>query len=119
MIKMNLLWKKVLFKTLLICIKEEKIPSHVETSGKLLEEIKSLFEDEWITQIGLPTFNNEIAEGLSLSEIRLKYDEIYAKSQNKMRSLTSAFNELRKDYIVTYKLSYDITKEDNDDFEND
>lgn len=32
-----------------------------------------------------------------------------------MRSLTSAFNELRKDYIVTYKLSYDITKEDNDD----
>ena len=96
-----------------------KIPSHVETSGKLLEEIKSLFEDEWITQIGLPTFNNEIAEGLSLSEIRLKYDEIYAKSQNKMRSLTSAFNELRKDYIVTYKLSYDITKEDNDDFENE
>ena len=117
--KNELIMEKGALQNAINSIKEEKIPSHVETSGKLLEEIKSLFEDEWITQIGLPTFNNEIAEGLSLSEIRLKYDEIYAKSQNKMRSLTSAFNELRKDYIVTYKLSYDITKEDNDDFENE
>ena len=31
----------------------------------------------------------------------------------------SIFNELRKDYIVTYKLSFDISKEDNDDFENE
>ena len=100
-------------------LKEEKIPEYVEKSGQLLEEIKSEFDENWISEIGLTTFNNELDSGLNLYEIREKYDEIYAKSQNKMRSLTNAFNELRKDYIVTHKLSFDITKENNDDFENE
>lgn len=100
-------------------IKEEKIPEQISLSNKYIEEIKNEFDDTWVNETGLPTFNNEVASGYSLSDIREKYNEIYAKSQNKMRSIMSIFNELRKDYIVTYKLSFDISKEDNDDFENE
>lgn len=117
--KNDLIMEKGALQNAINSVKEEKIPSHVATSGQLLEEIKQEFAEEWINEVGLPTFNQELDNGLSLSEIRLKYDEVFAKSQNKMRSLTSAFNELRKDYIVTHKLSFDITKENNDDFENE
>jgi len=100
-------------------ITNEKIPQQVKESSQLMEEIKNAYDEKWIEEIGLPTFNDEIASGSSLSDIRLKYDDLFTKSQNKMRSLNSMFNELRKDYIVTYKLSYDITKANNDDFDNE
>lgn len=100
-------------------IKEDKIPEQVSTSGKLLDEIKETYDDEWINNKGLLTFNQEVESGLSLGEIRVKYDEIYAKSQNGLRSITNIFNELRKDYIVRHKLSFDITKDNNDEFEEE
>lgn len=100
-------------------IREEKIPQHVKESNVLMTDIEKTFDNNWISEIGLVTFNSELDSGASLSDIRLKYDEIFTKSQNKMRSLTNIFNELRKEYIVTYKLSYDITKTDNDDFERE
>ena len=100
-------------------IKEEKIPEQVSSSGKLLEEIKATYDEEWVNNKGLVIFNQEVDAGLSLSEIRVKYDEIYAKSQNGLRSVTNVFNELRKDYIVRHKLSFDITKDNNDEFEEE
>ena len=100
-------------------IQEEKIPYQVKESSSYLEDINSNFDEDWISSVGMVAFNNEVEAGFTLSEIRLKYDEIYAKSQNKMRSLNNIFNELRKEYIVKHKLSYDITKEDNDEFEKE
>lgn len=100
-------------------IKEEKIPEQVSTSGRLLDEIKEVYSDEWVNSKGLVVFNQEVDSGLTLSEIRVKYDEIYAKSQNALRSITNVFNELRKDYIVRHKLSFDITKDNNDEFDEE
>ena len=100
-------------------ISNEKIPYQVKQSGLLMDEIKDAFDESWINEVGMIVFNQELDAGFSLSDIRLKYDDLYSKSQNKMRSLTGMFNELRKDYIVTYKMSYDITKDNNDDFDNE
>ncbi len=100
-------------------IQNEKIPAQMESANKLLEEMKNEFDEEFVNNTALPTFNDELDQGKSLSQIRLEYDELYTKGQYKLRSAKSTFNELRKDYIVEYKLSYDITKEDNNDFDNE
>lgn len=100
-------------------INQERIPAEIEASNKLMEEIKANFDAEWIENVGKVAFDQELQESNSLSDIRLKYDNKYMQAQNKMKTLYSHFNELRKDYIVTHKLSYDITREDNDDFERE
>ena len=100
-------------------IKDEKIPAQLRESSRLQNEIDNEFELEWVEEVGLVTFNQEIETGASLSDIRYKYDEIFTKSQNKMRSFVTIFNELRKEFIVTYKLSFDITKDNNDEFERE
>ncbi len=100
-------------------IQNEKIPAQIENSNKLLDEMKNEFSDEFITQVALPTFNDELEQGKSLGQIRSEYDELFAKGQYKLRNAKAILNELRKDYIVEYKLSYDITREDNNDFDNE
>ena len=100
-------------------INEEKIPTQLKLASSLQEEIKNEFSEEFISEIGLPTFNEELNHGKTLGEIRLEYDELYTKGQYYLRSALAKLNELRKDYIVDYKLSYDITRTDNDDFDND
>lgn len=117
--KSNLILEKGALQNSITQIKEDKIPEQVSSSGKLLEDIKNEFDEQWVNEKGLVVFNQELDDGLSLSDIRVKYDEIFAKSQNKMRSLNNIFNELRKDYIVKHKLSFDITKDNNDEFENE
>lgn len=100
-------------------INEEKIPTLVNKANDLQNEIKKEFKEDFINELGLPTFNEELDHGKTLQEIRLEYDELYTKGQYYLRSALAKLNELRKDYIVDYKLSYDINREDNDDFDND
>lgn len=100
-------------------IKNEKIPAQMESANKLLEEMKNEFDEEFINQTALPTFNDEVDQGKSLSQIRLEYDDLYTKGQYRLRNARATLNELRKDYIVEYKLSYDITRDDNNDFDNE
>lgn len=117
--KQNLILEKGSLQNSSMSIQEEKIPAQVRESSELQEEIARNFDTAWIQEVGLPTFNQEVLTGASLSDIRLKYDELYTKSQYAMRSLNATFNELRKDYIVAHKLSFDITREDNDEFEKE
>ena len=117
--KNNLILEKGALQNSSIQIREEKIPQQVSASGAIIEEIKNAFDAEWIETKGMPTFLEESESEASMSDIRFKYDELFAKSQNKMRSLTNIFNELRKDYIVAHKLSFDITRLDNDEFEQE
>ena len=99
--------------------KEEKIPQEVKKSSAYMEEIENSFDTEWVEQTAKPTFDNELASNLSLADIRLKYDDIYSKVQNRIRNLNEQLKDRRSSYVITYKLSYDITKEDNDDFERE
>jgi uncharacterized protein YPO0396 len=100
-------------------IQDEKIPAQIQASNEVLEQIKNSFDEEFVNNIALPKFNEELATGRSLISIRSEYEDIFVRSQNKMRSLFNALNELRREYCLTYKLSYDTTKEVNDDFDNE
>ncbi len=98
---------------------DEKIPAQIESSNKLLEEIKKEFDENFVNEIASPTFSDEIAQGKTLSQIRLEYDALFTKGTNKLRTALNVLKELRSDYVVAYKLSYDVTKEDNNDFDNE
>lgn len=100
-------------------IQNEKIPSQMEKANEILDTIKQEFDEDFINDIALPTYNEEIEHGKSLVDLRYEYDEMFTKGQYRLRNILSQFNELRKDYIVDYKLSYDITREDNDDFDKE
>lgn len=117
--KQNLILSKGQITESTSAIQNEKIPANMEKANEVLEEIKKTFDQEFINEVALPTYNDEIEHGKSLSELRVEYDELYTKGQYRLRNANATFNELRKDYIVDYKLSYDITREDNDDFDRE
>ncbi len=100
-------------------IQEEKIPSQMSDANALKEQMSKEFDETFVNTKALPIFNEELEHGKSLSDIRLEYDELYTKGQYRLRNSMNQLNELRKDYIVEYKLSYDITKDDNEDFEKE
>lgn len=100
-------------------INEEKIPQQIEHSNLVLSEIKDSFDSRFVEEIALPKFNEELQSGRSLVAIRQDYEDLFVRSQNAIRRQFNSLNELRREYCLTYKLSYDITKETNDDFEND
>ena len=100
-------------------ISEEKIPQQIEHSNIILQEIKEQFDDEFVQEIALPRFNEELDSGKNLATIRMEYDDLFTRSQNKIKQQFTALNELRREYVLTYKLSYDITKDTNDDFEQE
>lgn len=100
-------------------INDEKIPQQIEHSNLVLSEIKENFDQNFIDEVALPKFEEEINSGRSLVAIRTDYEDLFVRSQNAIRRQFNAMNELRREYCLTYKLSYDITKENNDDFEND
>ncbi len=100
-------------------IQEEKIPNQMKLANDIMEEIKNEFDEEFINSVGVPTYNDEIEHGKSLSEIRYEYDGLFTRGQSQLKTALARLNEFRKEYIVEYKLSYDITKDDNDDFDNE
>ena len=100
-------------------IQEEKIPQQIENSNIVLSELKENYSQEFVDNIALPKFNEELASGRSLVAIRTDYEDLFVRSQNGVRRQFNSMNELRREYCLTYKLSYDITKETNDDFDND
>ena len=117
--KQNLILEKGKLEESIRVIQEEKIPAQIQSSNSILEEIQSSFDEEFVTNIALPKFNEELSSGRGLVAIRSEYEELYMRSQNKKRSLFNALSELRREYCLTYKLSYDTTKETNDDFDNE
>lgn len=100
-------------------ISEEKIPLEMKNANIISDDIKQEFDEDFIHNVALPIFNDELNHGKTLADIRQEYEELLTKGQYHLRNATSKLNELRKDYIVDYKLSYDITRSDNDDFEKD
>ena len=100
-------------------INEEKIPQQIEHSNLVLSEIKENFDQQFVDEIALPKFNEELSSGRSLVAISTDYEDLFVRSQNAIRRQFNSMNELRREYCLTYKLSYDITKETNDDFDND
>lgn len=100
-------------------IVEEKIPYQIENSNRILEEINTTFDKEFIDNYALEKFQEELDSGRSLISIRSAYDDLYTRSQNKIRAQMNLLQELRKDYVLTYKLSYDITKDNNLEFDRD
>ena len=100
-------------------IVEEKIPYQIENSNRILTEINETFDREFIDNYALAKFQEELDTGRSLIAIRSYYDDLYTRSQNKIRAQMNLLQELRKEYVLTYKLSYDITKDTNVEFDRD
>ena len=100
-------------------ISEEKIPYQIENSNKILNEINENFDKDFIDNYALVKFQEEIDSGKSLITIRSEYDDLYTRTQNKIKYNLNLLNELRREYVLTYKLSYDITKYTNEEFDRD
>lgn len=100
-------------------IEEEKIPAQIELSNQAREEIDKNFDKDFVDNIALPKFQEEVESGKSLINIRSEYDDLYTRTQNKLRQIFNVLQELRREYTVYYKLSYDTTKQTNDEFDNE
>lgn len=100
-------------------IEQEKIPQLLKDSSALLKELEETYDADFVRDVAMVRFNEELENSSSLPSIRVRYDDIYLKAQNKIRSIIAILNELRKEYVLEYKLSYDISKEDNNDFDNE
>lgn len=117
--KQSLIMEKGTISQAIKDITEEKIPYQIENSNKILNEINETFDKEFIEEYALAKFQEEIDTGRSLISIRSDYDDLYTRSQNKIRAQMNLLQELRREYVLTYKLSYDISKENNDEFDRD
>ncbi len=115
----ELVMQKGTLKATIQNINDEKIPFEMNTASALLKELEEKFDQEFVNNVAMVTFHNEEETGDSLPQIRERYDEIYIKAQNKINSLKAALFELRRDYVLTYRLSYDVQAENNDDYERD
>ncbi len=100
-------------------IEQSKIPYQIENSNKVLNEINHSFDADFINDYALGKFQEAVDSGRSLISIRSEYDDLYTRTQNKIRYQMNLLQELRREYVLTYKLSYDITKEDNFEFDRD
>lgn len=117
--KQNLVLEKGSLLSDIKTINDEKIPSQISQSEALMKEIKEQYDQDFINSIASVRFDEEMRSGSSLPSIRQKYDSIFVQNQYKLRSLFSLVNELRKEYVLAYKLSYDPSAETNDDFDRD
>lgn len=117
--KQSLILEKGTISQAIKDITEEKIPTQIENSNRVLNEINEMFDKDFINEYALPKFQEELDTGRSLISIRSDYDDLYTRSQNKIRQQFNLLQELRREYVLTYKLSYDITKDVNDDFDRD
>lgn len=117
--KQNLILEKGSIQGNIKTIQEEKIPAEISKSEVVLSEIREEFDQDFVNDIALPKFNEALETGRSLVSIREEYESSYLRLQNRIRSQFNSMNELRREYCLAYKLSYDITKEKNDDFDNE
>ena len=100
-------------------IENDKIPAQIELSNQALAEINESFDKEFVDLVALPKFQEEVESGKSLIAIRSEYDDLYTRTQNKLRQVFNVLQEYRRDYVVFYKLSYDTTKQTNEEFDNE
>lgn len=117
--KQSLILEKGTLSQTIRDITEEKIPYQIENSNKILNEINENFDKDFIDNYALIKFQEEVDSGKSLIAIRSEYDDLYTRTQNKIRANMNLLNELRREYVLTYKLSYDISKETNEEFDRD
>ncbi len=117
--KQSLILEKGTISQAIKDITEEKIPYQIENSNKILNEINESFDKDFIENYALVKFQEEIDSGRSLISIRSDYDDLYTRTQNKIRAQMNLLQELRREYVLTYKLSYDISKETNAEFDRD
>ncbi len=117
--KQNLILEKGKISQDIHQIQDEKIPHEIEKSNSILDEIKMSFDDEFINNIGFKKYEEELNSGKSLIAIRQEYESSFLRLQNRIRSQFNAMNELRREYCLAYKLSYDITKDSNVEFDNE
>lgn len=117
--KQSLILEKGTLSQAIKDIVEEKIPYQIENSNRILNEINETCDKDFINNYALEKFQEELDTGRSLIAIRSYYDDLYTRSQNKIRAQMNLLQELRREYVLTYKLSYDITKETNVEFDRD
>lgn len=115
----ELIMQKGALTTTIQNIKDEKIPHEENLRETLRKELEEKFDKAFVNEFAAPTFEREENSGDSLARIRERYDETFVKAQNKMNSLHSALIEVRRDYVLSYRLSYDVSSDNNDDFDRD
>jgi energy-coupling factor transporter ATP-binding protein EcfA2 len=81
---------------------------------KLLEFDPKLVEEKF------DPFFEKAAANLSMAKIKLEAQTLYVQTQDKLKSTRDKVIDLRSKYTVAYNLSYDTTKEaNNDEFDNE
>ena len=99
-------------------IQEDRLKQETQRQVDIDNEINDSFDHDFIEGVCKTTYDQEILTS-NIPSIRAKYDEIYSKAQYSLRNLKEEIKDLRTTYVVTNKLSYDISKEDNSDFDNE
>ena len=99
-------------------LEEDKIKEENKSIKERLNHLNESYSFDFVKTEGLPTLERELSENKPL-EIIKKYQVEITRAQYLSANIFNQIKKIRKEYVTTYHLSYDIDNEDNTDFENE
>jgi energy-coupling factor transporter ATP-binding protein EcfA2 len=99
-------------------LKNDLIPAKSQMVTKYGQSLLE-FDPRLVAEKFGPFFDKAMAS-LDLAKIKMEAQTLYVQTQNKLKSTRDKLIDLRSKYTVSYNLSYDTTKEgDNDEFDKE
>lgn len=91
-----------------------------ENSLKILAQKLASYDPTFVNEVCVPFFENAMKKIPSLDNIKREANSSFIKMQSRLKNLKDKLFNVRSIYTATYKLSYDVTQEDNNaEFDRD
>lgn len=100
-------------------LKNDKIKSEEKNIKDIETRLSSTFDPFLISEKADPLFKTELDAGKKNLEILQEYNGSLSRLQYLVSNIHSQLVKARKEYTLTYHLSYDAEKEDNDVFDDE
>ncbi|BBF43928.1 chromosome segregation protein SMC-like [Lachnospiraceae bacterium KM106-2] len=100
-------------------IKTDKLVTVMGNITKLISEINQNFSVEWIAEVGEPRFEKEYQQGRTPESLIAGFYSAIAKTNKAMNEYHKIRIEKRNIYNKEFKMSYEVTREDNEVYDKE
>ena len=100
-------------------LKTERIPEVKQIINERQTKLDEAYDVFFVSEIAEPFFQKLLVEGKSPLEINGEYRNAYQTALYLANSVFNQVKRLRKEYVVDYRLTFDIEALHNDEFTNE
>lgn len=98
-------------------LKNERMPETKAIIKERQSKLEENYDAFFINDVAEPFFQNLIAEGKNPLDINAEYRQAFSNALYLSNSVFNQVKKLRKEYVVDYRLTYDVETLHNDDFQ--